>query len=340
MSFDVTLKQIAEALDVSTMTVSRALNNRENVSEETRKKVLGKARTMGYIPNELAKSLVSRKTNTIGVVIPKITHAFFPEVVRGIEEVTKTHNYQLFLTNSDEQFTLEKEAVNTLQAKRVDGILVSTSITNQDHSFYDDILKSGTKLVFFDRYIDSFEVSRVSVNDYESSRQITEHLINVHEYDKIGYLQGPENVSIAEQRYKGYREALAAHDIPVNDSWIIPGGFQETDGYQAMHKILELSEQRRPQAILAVNDPSAIGAMKALKEAGLLIPEDIALVGFTDDIRASYLEVPLTTVQQPAYILGKRAAQKLIQTIEEENEPIENIEILTSLKIRKSCGCS
>jgi len=339
VSSDVTLKQIAEALDLSTMTVSRAINNRENVSGKTREKVLEKARTMGYIPNDLAKSLVSRKTYTIGVVIPKITHAFFPEVVRGIEEVTKTCNYQLFLTNADEQFELEKEAVNTLQAKRVDGILVSTSITKHDHSFYDNILKSGTKVVFFDRYIDNFGVSRVSVNDYESSRQITEHLINVHEYDKIGYLQGPENVSIAQQRYRGYREALTTHDIPINESWIILGGFQETDGYQAMQKILELSEQRRPHAILAVNDPSAIGAMKAIKEAGLSIPEDIAVVGFTDDIRASYLEVPLTTVQQPAYEVGKRAAKKLIQIIENEDEPAENIEIQTSLKIRKSCGC-
>ncbi|WP_395087073.1 LacI family DNA-binding transcriptional regulator [Gracilimonas sp.] len=149
MGSEVTLKHIADALGVSSMTVSRALNNRANVDKKTRKRVIDMAQKMGYTPNHVAKSLVSSKTFTIGVVIPEITHAFFPEVVRGIEEVTNNSNYQLFLTNSNEQFEREKAAITALQSKRVDGILISSSQTVDDYSFYENLIKSRTKVVFF-----------------------------------------------------------------------------------------------------------------------------------------------------------------------------------------------
>lgn len=340
MGSDVTLKHIAEALGVSAMTVSRALNNRSNVDEETREKVLEKAQSMGYTPNHVAKSLVSSKTYTIGVVIPEITHAFFPEVVRGIEEVTNTSDYQLFLTNANEQFDREKNAIRTLRSKRVDGILVSSSQTIDDYSFYEELIGSGTKLVFFDRCIEGIGASCVSVNDQESSRQITEHLIEAHGYTKIAHLSGPQDVSIGKKRYQGYLEALQSHSLPVREKWIISGGFQEERGYKAMTTLLDLPREEYPEAVVAVNDPAAIGAVKAIEEAGLSIPDDIAIVGFTDDIRAPLLDVPLTTVHQPAYEVGKRAAEKLIRAIESDSEEIENVMVPTTLKIRSSCGCS
>jgi len=336
---DVTLKHIAEALDVSAMTVSRALNNRSNVDEKTRERVLQKAKSMGYTPNHVAKSLVSSKTYTIGVVIPEITHAFFPEVVRGIEEVTNTSDYQLFLTNTNEQFDREKDAIHTLQSKRVDGLLISSSQTVDDYSFYEQLIESGTEIVFFDRCIEGIGASTVCVNDRESARQITEHLIESHDFTKIAHLSGPQDVSIGKKRFQGYLEALKMHDLPVQDQWIISGGFQERRGYDAMKKLLSLPRSEFPEAVVAVNDPSAIGAIKAIKEAGLAIPDDIAIVGFTDDIRAPLLDVPLTTIHQPAYGVGKQAAQKLIQTIENEDEPVEDIVVPTTMKIRSSCGC-
>ncbi len=338
MSSDVTLKHIAEALGVSAMTVSRALNNRSNVDEKTREKVIEKAKSMGYTPNHVAKSLVSSKTYTIGVVIPEITHAFFPEVVRGIEEITYASNYQLFLTNANEQFEHEKEAIRTLRSKRVDGILISSSQTTDDFSFYKDLINSGTKVVFFDRCIENIGASCVSVNDRSSSKQITEHLINAHGFTKIAHLSGP-HVSIGKERLEGYKDALRAHDISLREDWIIEAGFQEERGYEAMKELLSLPKSDYPEAVVSVNDPSAIGAIQAIKEAKLSIPDDIAIVGFTDDIRAPLLDVPLTTIHQPAYKVGKRAAQKLIQTIDDPDEPTENIEVLTTLKIRASCGC-
>ncbi len=228
MSSEVTLKQIAEALGVSAMTVSRALNNRSNVDDKTKERVLKKARSMGYTPNHVAKSLVSRKTYTIGVLIPEITHAFFPEVVRGIEEVTNQFDYQLFLTNANEQFEREKEAIKILRSKRVDGILISSSLTTDDYSFYEDIINGRPKIVFFDRCIENIGASCVSVNDQASSKKITEHLIKEHNYTKIAHLSGPQKVSIGRERYEGYLEALRKHNLPIKDKWIIrfPGRFR------------------------------------------------------------------------------------------------------------------
>jgi len=340
LSSEVTLKHIADALGVSAMTVSRALNGRSNVDDETKQRVLNKAQSMGYTPNRVAKSLVSRKTYTIGVVIPEITHAFFPEVVRGIEEVTYKSDYQLFLTNANEQFNREKEAIKTLRSQRVDGLLISTSLTEKDYSFYEDIIDSGDNIVFFDRCIEGIGASCVSLNDRISSRQITNHLIEDHTYTDLAYLSGPQKVSIGRERLQGYLDAMNQHNLPVKNEWVIEAGFQEQGGYEKMLQLLDSPGQKFPEAVVCVNDPSAIGAVKAIKEAGLAIPDDIAVVGFTDDVRAPLLDVPLTTVHQPAYEVGKRAAQKLIKTIEDDNELVENIEVPTTLTIRSSCGCS
>lgn len=322
------------------MTVSRALNDRSNVDDKTKQRVLEKARSMGYTPNHIAKSLVSSKTYTIGVVIPEIGHAFFPEVVRGIEEITNKADYQLFLTNSNEQFEREKEAIKTLRSKRVDGILISSSQVVDDYRFYRQIINSGTRIVFFDRCIENIGASCVSVNDRFSSEQLTRHLIEEHGYRRIAHLSGPQKVSIGYRRFQGYLDAMKAHELPVEDHWVVEAGFQEKTGYNAMKKLLELHEEERPGAVVSVNDPCAIGALEAIREAGLSVPGDIAIVGFTDDIRAPLLEVPLTTIHQPAYEVGERAARKLIQTIENEKEPVENIEVATTFKIRSSCGCN
>ncbi|MGM0547159.1 MAG: LacI family DNA-binding transcriptional regulator [Bacteroidota bacterium] len=339
MSSEVTLKHIAEALGISAMTVSRALNDRDNVDEQTKQRVIEKARTMGYTPNRVAKSLVSRKTYTIGVIIPEITHAFFPEVVRGIEEVAYHSDYQLFLTNANEQFDREQEAIATLRAQRVDGLLISSSLTEEDYSFYERIINGGAKVVFFDRCIEDIGASCISVNDRESACKVTEHLIVEHNHTKIAYLSGPQKVSIGKERLLGYRDALEVHNIPINDDWIIPAGFKERTGYKAMIQLLE-GQGSPPEAVVAVNDPTAIGAITAIKEFGLSIPDDIAIVGFTDDIRSPLLDVPLTTVHQPAYEMGERAAEKLIQVIENEDAPVEKIKVPTTLKIRSSCGCN
>ena len=334
---NVTLKEVAAELGVSTMTVSRAINNRPNVDEQTKKKIMEVVTRMGYTPNLVAKSLISSKTYTIGVVIPEISHSFFPEVVKGIEEVANSHNYQIFLTNTSDSFEKEKAVIEALRAKRVDGILISTSLTNNDYSFYKRLVESGLPMVFFDRCISDVGISCIGVNDKSASRQITEHLIHKG-YKRIGYLSGPKQLSIGKDRFEGFMEAMLLHNLPVDENLIIENGFNEKGGYHAMNKLLELPVSQRPRAVVAVNDPVAFGAMDAIREAGLRIPEDIAIVGFTNDIRASLVNPPLTTVHQPAFEVGKKAASKIIKTIEYEDEPVENVELITKLVIRQSCG--
>ena len=334
----VTAKEVAGKLGISTMTVSRVMNNRPHVDEETRRKVLGAAQKLDYSPNHIAKSLVLRKTHTIGVVVPEISHSFFPEAIRGIEEATYRARYHLILTHSAEDAKREKDALLTLESERVDGILISTAQSVQDHSLYQHMIRLGLPIVFFDRCVHGIGASCVSIDDEESARRITEHLID-HGYTRIAHLSGPQKVSIGRSRLNGFKSALADRKIPCYDQLIVESGFQETDGYQAMKKLLSFPRERRPRAVVAVNDPAAFGAIKAIQEQGLSIPGDIAIVGFSDDIRAALMPTPLTTVRQPAYEVGKLAAQKLLAFVEGKSPAIEEIIVKTEQVIRRSCGC-
>lgn len=319
------------------MTVSRVINNKANVDAKTRERVLAKAKSMGYTPNHVAKSLVSQKTQTIGVVIPEIHHVFFSEVISGIEAVVYENDYQLFLTNSAEDAEREKNVIEALRSKRVDGILISCAENSEDFEYYKKLIKSGLNIVFFDRCVENVGASCVSVDDENSSYLITKHLID-HGYKKIAHLSGPENLSVGRERLRGYKRALEENQLPFKNQWVVKSGFREDGGYKAMNEIFELSRSEWPRAVVAINDPAAIGAMKAISERKLSIPDEIAIVGFSDDIRAELMPCPLTTVEQPAFALGKKAAEKLIRSIENDDEPIENIELLTQMKIRASCG--
>ncbi len=339
MKSNVTLKNIADELGISTMTVSRAINNKANVDEQTRKQVLKKARVMGYSPNRIARSLVNRKTQTIGVVLPEISHSFFPDVVMGIEEAAYHKKYQLFLTNSVEDHEREKQAIETLRSHRVDGLLISCAQTAEDSSYYKELVKTGLPVVFFDRSVENIGASCVVIDDVESSYKVTAHLINSG-YRKIGHLSGPEKVSIGNKRMKGFKKALADHGLEFKESRVVESGFLKTGGYKAMKELLSLPAENRPDAVVSVNDPVAYGAIQAVREADLSIPEDIAITGFTDDAMAPLVDPPLTTIFQDGYQIGLRAAQKLISVIEKKDFKIETIYIDTSLVVRSSCGSS
>ncbi len=335
----VTAKEVAAKLGLSMMTVSRVMNNRADVDEDTRRKVLETAQKLGYIPNHIAQSLVLRKTNTIGVVVPEITHSFFPEAIRGIEGVTYAAGYHLILTHSAEDAKRETDAILTLASKRVDGILISTAQSVEDYGLYKRVIRLGVPVVFFDRCVHGIGASCVTIDDEESARRITEHLIN-HGYRRIAHLSGPHEQSIASARLNGFKRALADRNIPCYHELVVEAGFQESNGYTAMRKLLALPKSRWPRAVVAVNDPAAFGAIRAIQEHGLKIPEDVAIVGFSDDIRAELMPTPLTTVRQPAYEVGKRAAQKLIAIVEERPPNIEEIIVGTVDVIRQSCGCN
>ena len=338
MSSNVTLKEIAEALGVSAMTVSRALNNHTNVDEKTRRRILDMSTKMGYTPNHVAKSLVSRKTNTIGVVIPEISHVFFAQVVSGIESVTYKTDYQLILTNSAEDYEREKKAIQTLRSKRIDGLLVSSAETTVDYKHYEEVINSGIPIVFFDRWTNMDFVSNVSVDDMEGARNITLHMID-HGYDRIACFHGPD-ISIGKERLEGFMHAMRERDVSIDEKLIVKSGFLEAGGYRAMDQILSMPKEQWPRAIITVNDPVAIGALERIEEAGLSVPDDIAIAGFSDDLRAGLLKCPLTTVRQPSVEIGVEAAKKLIKILQNPEEKPEHIQLKTELIIRKSCGCN
>ena len=338
MSQRITAKDVAKALGISTMTVSRALNNKPNVSEETRRKVMETSRTIGYFPNHIAKSLVLRKTDTIGVVVPEITHSFFPEVVSGIEEICYKKGYHLILAHSAENASRETDAIYTLTSKQVDGLLISTAQTVEDYFVYQQIIQRGLPLVFYDRCVKEIGASCVSINDEECAFQLTEHLIE-HDYYPIAHIAGPSRISIGVSRKNGFKRALSKHHLELKDILVIEAGLQEENGYQAMQQIFKLPRVGWPRAVVAVNDPAAFGAMKAIYERNLRIPEDIAIVGFSNDIRAELMPSPLTTVRQNAYEVGKKAIEKLIAVINNDCDNNEEIIVSGELIIRKSCGC-
>jgi len=333
-----TVEAIARRLGISAMTVSRALNNRPNVNEKTRERVLAVANKFGYIPNYIARGLAIRKTETIGVVVPEITHSFFPEVIRGIEDAVYAAGYHLILAHSAEDADRERDAINTLQSKRVDGLLISTAQTVTDHVIYEETMQRGVPIVFFDRIVRNIGASCVSIDDDSCCAMITEHLAG-HGYRRIAHLSGSTAVSIGKERLNGFRKALKSNGLEFRSELLVQSGFQENGGYAAMKTLLQLSPKNRPEAVVAVNDPAAFGAMKAILEHGLRIPEDIAIVGMSDDVRAELVATPLTTIRQPAYEIGKTAAATLVSEIEGKSKPGERVIVDTELIVRRSCGC-
>ena len=338
LSARVTAKDVAARLGISAMTVSRVMNKRSNVDEKTRRLVLAAADELGYRPDHIAKSLALRKTHTIGVVVPEITHSFFPEVIRGIDEEAQRAGYHLMLMHTAESAERERDAILTLESKRVDGILLSTAESVVDAQFYKEVLHLGLPIVFFDRCVFGIGANCVSIDDQESARSITTHLIE-HGYDPIAHLSGSQRVSIGLARLKGFRQALVEHGRKVLKDLIVESGFHEGGGYAAMSKILDRPRDRWPRAVVAVNDPAAFGAIKALNERNIRIPDDIAIVGFSDDIRSALISTPLTTMRQPAYEIGKRAVHKLIAVMEGKSHVAEKIVVKADEVIRMSCGC-
>lgn len=334
----VTGKEVAKMLGISAMTVSRAMNNRGYIHKKTRQRVIEAARRLGYSPNHIAKSLVLKRTHTIGVVVPEITHSFFPEAIRGIEEVAYKAAYHLILTHSAEDADREIDALRTLESKRVDGILISMAQSVENHKIYKQLIKIGVPIVFFDRCVPGIGASCVSIDDEESAKRITEHLID-HGYQRIAHLSGPSGVSIGRARLNGFKWAFRSRGLQATAELIVESGFHESGGYEAMKRLLALPKHLWPRAVVAVNDPAAFGAIKAIQEDQLRIPEDVAIVGFSDDIRAALMPAPLTTVRQPAYEVGKRAAQKLLAVIEGKSLTVDEIIVNTEQVIRQSCGC-
>lgn len=335
----VTIKDIARELGISPSTVSRALKDHPDISPETKKAVNELAEKLNYQPNVVALSLRQSKTNTLGVVIPEIVHFFFSTVISGIEDVAYSAGYNVILTQSNESYQRELTDIKALFNSRVDGMLISLSreTTNFDH--VDSMMSKGVPMVFFDRVYDHNNTSKVIVDDFSGAKEATLHLIE-QGCKRIAHLEGPPNLDITKQRLEGYLEALKESNYPVDKNLIVscPQGTIE-EGKSATEKLLAMSTI--PDGIFSTNDPAAMGSMQAIKAKGLKIPDDIAVVGFSNWLFSSMMDPPLTSVDQPGFEMGQEATRLLIRQIEtkskDDGEPKPETKVLkTRLIVRES----
>ena len=333
-----TMKRIAGELGVSITTVSKVLNNHDDISPATRARVLAKVAELGYRPNAVARSLTLRRTHTLGIVIPDLMHSFFVEIVAGIEQVASEKGYGLLLCCSGENPGKERSELQMLHGRQVDGIVWAPAPGTGNGELLREFRAQGIGLVMIDRDdYPSVPCHRVLTDDERAGVLATEHLVETGRR-AIAHLAGPR-LTHARRREKGWRDALRAAGIPIAPEWLVPAGFMEADGYRAMKQLLETSP--RVDAVFAANDPAAIGAMKAIWEAGLTVPDDIAVVGVGNITFGDMLRVPLTTISWSRTEVGREAATLLLNRLDDqaaEDEAPRRVIIPPRLIVRESSG--
>jgi LacI family transcriptional regulator len=331
----VTLADIARELGMSKMTVSRAINNDPLVKAKTRDRVLEVSRRLNYQPNIYARALATNRSYLIGVIVPDLMHSYFAEILHGIGTVARSAKFQIVIGNSEENIAREISEVEALRW-RTDGLIIAPTVSLSKMKFYSKMIEDNTKIVLIDRTLEGLSCPMVTTDDIEVGMLATEHLIRLG-HRRIGHLRGTIT-STSRKRLEGYKQALAKNDLRFEKSLVRECGLMESDGYKTMQGWLK--EGNLPTAIFAVNDPTAIGAMQALEEAGLRIGEDIAIVGSGNIHYGDMLRVPLTTVSWSRGELGQSAARLLIQLIEGKGKDVidQKVILSPSLVIRKSCG--
>ena len=330
-----TMKRIASELGVSITTVSKVLNNHDDISPATRARVMAKVEELGYRPNAVARSLTLRRTHTLGIVIPDLMHSFFVEIIAGVEPVASDRGYGLLLCSSDESSEKERSELRLLHGRQVDGIILAPSQGSGNAEVLRELHAHGTGLVMIDRDdYPNVPCHRVLTDDEQVGRLATEHLLGAGRR-AIGPVAGPR-LTHARRREKGWKDALSEAGIRVPADWIAPAGFMESDGYSAMKRLMAV--RPRIDAVFAANDPSAIGAMKAIWDAGAKIPDDIAVVGAGDVIHGDLLRVPLTTVAWSRTDLGREAAELLLDGSDHPDDAPRRVIVPPHLVIRESCG--
>ncbi len=329
-----TLKDIAKALNISTATVSRALTDRLDVNSKTRELVLEEAKRQNYKPNPMALRLQNRRTKTIGLVIPELRTGFFPNVISGIQKVLRENDYQLIITSSDESYKLEETNLRLLENNMVEGIIMSITREGENSDYYQQIIHSGIPIVFFNRFCSNIVASKVIIEDYKMAFFATEHLI-YNKFKKIIHFSGPDNLSITKKRKQGFLDAMKKHHKEITENSVITTGVLSDKAYDAMKSLINKKEI--PDAIFCFNDPTAFGALRALKEAGLNCPKDVALVGFSETEIAQLIDPPLTSIEQPTFEIGETAAKLLLNQIMITPTPeAETVCLSAKLNIRNS----
>ena len=329
-----TLKDIALALKISTATVSRALADRWDVNAETKKIVCEEAKRQNYKPNPMAKRLQNRHSKTIGLVVPEFKTSFFPSIISGIQKVVDEAGFQLLITQSQETMEVELRNLKLLENNMVEGILISINCEGENRDYYKELIDNGIPLVFFNRVSSSILAPKVIIDDYKLAFFATEHLI-YNGFKKIYHFAGPEKLIVTKERKRGFLDAMKKHHLEISENSVITTDVFSDKSYEAMKMLIQKNDL--PEAVFCFNDPTALGALRAIKEEGLKCPDNIALVGFSETELAQLVDPPLTSVQQPSFEMGETAARLLIaQIIQNPTPDPETVCLIAKLNVRKS----
>jgi len=312
----VTIHDIAKALGINSSTVSRALSNSPRVTQKTKDKIIKKANELGYRRNLMASNLRKQQSNSVGVIVPRISRHFFASVIAGIEEKAYESGYIVIICQSLEQLERERSITETLLANRVDGVLLSVSMETNNYDHLLQLTKNGTPFLFFDRHCEIEGIHSVLIDDFQGGFDATEHLISKG-CKSIAHFSGPRELKIYQNRLKGYKAALEKYGIAYKSELVLYSRLMEHDGEACAKKLLSLPFNI--DGLFAANDMSAIGAMKYFKKKGILVPEEIAVVGFSNEPISSMIEPSLTTVDQPGFQMGVQAMETLLGQIKNKN---------------------
>jgi LacI family transcriptional regulator len=332
---EVTIYDLARKLNVSIATISRALKDDPVVSKKTKKRVFDLAEEMGYRYNHFARNLREQRTYTIGVIVPRLNSYFMSTVIAGIESVANNEGYTLIISQSSESGEKELASAKTMFNNRVDGMLVSLAYDTEDITHFDQFIKKNIQLIFFDRVADHPECTCVLIDNRKGAYEATTHLI-AQGCRRIVHMTATPKRNVYIDRLAGYKQALADHQIPFDENYVLINNLSQEAGVQAAADILQMNPL--PDAIFAANDNCAVGCMIALKKAGIRIPHDMAFAGFNNDPVSTVIEPNLTTINYPGYKMGEMAAASLINHLNGVNsiDATNTILLKSELIIRAS----
>ncbi|MCE7042302.1 LacI family DNA-binding transcriptional regulator [Dyadobacter sp. CY312] len=331
----VTIKEIARLLEISKSTVSRALRDSSEISEETKKRVIDLAESLHYSPNPIALSLLKNRTQTIGVIVPDIANRFYSSTIGGIEDIAYSRGYHTMIYQSHELLEREVSATRHIAQRRVDGLVVAISSESENMDHFIELQEQGIPVVLFDRVLDTLQTHKVRVDDYKGSFEATEHLI-LQGCQRIAHIAGPKRVSITRNRLDGYKDALAKHGIEFQEEWVLHSPITQEGGTERTYQLMAL--RNRPDAIFGASDRITMGVHWALRQLGYKMPDDVAVIGFCDLGMSSLMDPPISSVTQPSFEMGQQATSLLLDLIESKNTPAsyETRVLPSNLVIQKS----
>lgn len=331
----ITIKDIANVLGLTPSAVSKALNNHPRISDKTKKAVQDVAKKLNYQPNFLSSALRKGKSSLVGVIIPRVHSSFFSSVVEKMEEVLNSNGYNIIMTQSNELYSKECKCIDSLLSIQVDGIIASMANETVSLEYFEKIKSNGVELVLFDRGEDSLNVDYIGIDDYNSSHIIIEHLV-AQNCKRIAHIAGFNHIRIYKDRIIGFKDAMEKYDLPIYSNMIIESNLKIEDGRRIMKQLLDLPE--RPDAVYAAGDYAALGALQVLLEEKIKVPEEIALVGFSNEPFTSLTMPSITTINQHSEQIGQLAAEAFLERMKKSSKKnlTNKIIINSELIIRES----